>query len=195
MSDQRFEAKEKTVMKMSRDGLYEESLGSGESRLISGQTDASENIQMTSDPPASGSIRKPEDLFYDRRTTYAESTKESYSAESPPSQSRRHRYTSYGKQAGRTWETRIDLPKAAAEGGEHQNERSSDEAGHRRKSRQRKQSEQFRKAEAGETGRDVPQEKVSSEDPGDEGAEETEEAVITDHSSRMRGVSSQSSFL
>ena len=91
MSDQRFEAKEKTVMKMSRDGLYEESLGSGESRLISGQTDASENIQMTSDPPASGSIRKPEDLFYDRRTTYAESTKESYSAESPPSQSRFHR--------------------------------------------------------------------------------------------------------
>jgi len=195
VSDQRFEAKEKTVMKMSRDGLYEESLGSGESRLISGQTDASENIQMTSDPPASGSIRKPEDLFYDRRTTYAESTKESYSAESPPSQSRFHRYTSYGKQAGRTWETRIDLPKAAAEGGEHQNERSSDEAGHRRKSRQRKQSEQFRKAEAGETGRDVPQEKVSSEDSGDEGAEETEEAVITDHSSRMRGVSSLSSFL
>ena len=195
MSDHRFEAKERTVMKMSRDGLYEESLGSGEARRISERTDENENIQIDTDSPVSGAVRKPEDLFYGRGKPYAESIRESHDAALPPNRSRRRKQSTYGKQAEKTRERRSDLPEEdKVEGGENQNERSADE-GYRRKSQQRKRSEQFRKTEAGEKERSTPQKKVSPEDSGDEGTEEAEEAVISDHSSRMRSVKGHSSAL
>ena len=147
MAERRYEARERTVKKMSRDGLTEESLRTGNSRSVSmkpGADDALEDRRLKNRKDLAG-ISQQEN--------------------------------------------------GSPEGGINRDERSSE--GNRKKVLQRDQADRFRKTEDEDAGKRKPslQHQAAQKDSGEEGIEEAEEKLTSDHSARMSSMRGQSAAL
>ena len=143
MSERRYEAKERTVNRMTRGGLLEESL----------------QQPVTADGKRQGQKK-------------------------------------YRQMDERARDHNADQKEGSPEGGNASDERSFDDKGKHRKALQRGQAERFRENEKAESDRRWSQQsEVSSEDTGDEGSEEAEEKLTSEHSARMEGMGGRSAAL
>ena len=168
MADQAIEAKEKTVMKMSRDGLYEEALDSGASRRISRRAKENEIVHEEAE--------SPESLHGSRRNPHADSDMESRSAAPPPDRTQRRQQATY---AGRIREGRANsLESGSREGGEKYREQSTENTGDLGTHQRRLRSSQLQKAESDETGGSREKEMLPEKDSGDERTEEAWQSSI-----------------
>lgn len=184
MAERKYEAKERTVTKMTREGLVEESLRSNIStREGEVSTDA-------------GIVRHPLET-YDRRRLYAETEATSDEEQAATQNGKKQRQKQYSQLAVRGKTDAGNQEKRSPEGGVSSDERSYEDNGKRRKALQRGQAERFREAEEAESDRrrKPQQREISQEDSGDEGAEEAEEKLTSEHSARMAGMRGHSAAL
>lgn len=200
MSEKEFKAKERTVQKMSRDGLLEENLSSGTSKRVSQRVRQDVSMKEGDISSDAGIFRHSGEMPDGRRKIYAEGDAGDREQAASPENARRRQKQS--KVSERSITDRSITKEAygqeedSPEGGDFDAERSSKEAGYGRKARQRKRADQlYEKAESEGAGkRRLPQKAVSTEDSGDEGAEE-DENLISDHSSRMDSMRGKSCAL
>ena len=82
MSEKEFKAKERTVQKMSRDGLLEESLSSGTSKRVSQRVRQDGSMKEGDISSDAGIFRHSRDVPGDKRKLYAEKSEEGASAPS-----------------------------------------------------------------------------------------------------------------
>ena len=190
MAERKFEAKERTVNKMTREGLTEESLASGASRRVSKRTSEVLSMKEGDISTDAGAIRHSLDASDNRRKLYAE--KNSAGSEEQPESDigKKQRHRKYRQMAERGESDAIGLDEGSPEGGIQSDERSFEDYGRQRKARQRGRAERYREAEEAESDRrEKPlQSEVSAENSGDEGAEEAEETLTSEHSARMEGM-------
>ena len=182
MAERKYEAKERTVNKMTPGGLGEESLG---------LHDTKREGEVSTD---AGILRHPQNAN-DWRRLYAESDADN-TPESSQSASTNKQRQRQNRQVDR--QEKHNSPEqetGSPEGGTFRNERSYEDNGTRRKALQRGRAERFRETEKAEYDRrSKPQQgDLSPEDSGDEGAEEAEEKLTSEHSARMEGMHDHSS--
>ena len=189
MSEKEFKAKERTVQKMSRDGLLEESLSSGTSKRVSQRVRQDGSMKEGDISSDAGIFRHSRDVPGDKRKLYAEKSEEGASAPSS-SQKGRQRQRPERSIPERAYEEIEDSP----EGGRSDGERSSEKTGTGRKTQQRKRADHFRKETEYEGTGDPKKKTAPAEDTGEEGAEE-EENLTSEHSSRMDSVRGRSAAL
>ena len=184
MAERKYEAKERTVNKMTPGGLGEESLGLHYTKREG---------EVSTD---AGILRHPQNAN-DWRRLYAESDADN-TPESSQSASTNKQRQRQNRQVDR--QEKHNSPEqetGSPEGGTFRNERSYEDNGTRRKALQRGRAERFRETEKAEYDRrSKPQQgDLSPEDSGDEGAEEAEEKLTSEHSARMEGMHDHSSAL
>ncbi len=193
MADQRIKAREKTVSKMTRDGLIEESLGSGNSIRVSNRP---ENLSLREKDLLSdaGTIQHPQEAPDEQRKIYAENETVGSIKQPVSPNSKRQRQKKYKQELEHQSNDDASLEEGSPEGGNASDERSFDVKGKHRKALQRGQTERFRKVEEAEANgwRKPSQGEVSSEDTGDEGTEEAEEKLTSEHSVRRVGMRGRS---
>ncbi len=190
MSGQKYEAKVRTVNKMTREGLIEESLASGSSKRVSKQTSEELSMKEGETSTDAGVFRHPQDMPDNHRALYFEEEDPGREEQPVSGNGKKHRQKRYRQMAERK---RIDADgqnEGSPEGGIISDERSSTDTGKHRKALQRGQEERFRegeKAESDRRGRPL-QSELSTENSGDEGTEEAEEKLTSEHSARMEGM-------
>ena len=190
MSEKEFKAKERTVQKMSRDGLLEESLTSGTSKRVSQRVRQDGSMKEGDISSDAGIFRHSRDIPGDKRKLYAEKSEDEGASAPSSSQKGRQRQRPERSIPERAYEEIEDSP----EGGRSDGERSSEKTGTGRKTQQRKRADHFRK-EAENEGAGSPKKKSApAEDTGEEGTEE-EEKLTSEHSSRMNSVRGHSAAL
>ena len=184
MAERKYEAKERTVNKMTREGLVEESL------------DARVSMREGEVSTDAGILRHSLDA-HDRRRLYAEAETASDEEQPVTQNGKKQRQRQYRQTAERGRTDADGREKGSPEGGISSDERSYEDNGKRRKALQRGQAERFRDAEEAESDRrrKPQQREISQEDSGDEGAEEAEEKLTSEHSARMEGMRGHSAVL
>lgn len=188
MSEKEFKAKERTVQKMSRDGLLEESLTSGTSKRVSQRVRQDGSMKEGDISSDAGIFRHSGDAPGNKRKLYAEKSDSDETSASSDSQRRRQRP---GRSIPeRAYEEIEDSP----EGGVSDAERSSEKAGSGRKTQQRKRADHFRKEAENEGAGSQKKKSAPAEGTGEEGTEE-EENLTAEHSSRMNSVRGHSAAL
>ena len=190
MAERKYEAKERTVKRMTREGLIEESLASGASKRVSKRTSEILSMKEGDLSTDAGILRHPQDTPDNHRKLYSEEEDPSREEQPASDNGKKHSQKRYRQMAARE---RIDadgLDEGSPEGGMASDERSFEENGKHRKALQRSRAERFCEAEEAEPDRRRKplQSEISSEDSGDEGAEETEEKLTSEHSARMEGM-------
>lgn len=194
MSERKYEARERTVSKMTRDGLVEESLSSGTSKQMSKRSSEFLSMREGEISTDADAFRHPRDMFDDRRKLYAENDVEGAEEQPATVDGNKQKKKKYRQMAERSRNNADGQEEGSPEGGDAGNERSFEDKGKRRKAFQRVQAERFREVEEAESeGRTKPlQGEISPEDTGDEGTEEAEEKLTSEHSARMEGMRGRS---
>lgn len=194
MSEKEFKAKERTVQKMSRDGLLEENLRSGTKKRVSQRIRQDRTMREGDISSDAGVFRHSKDKPADKRTLYAEQEPEVEVQADSSGKSRQIQKRRQVRERDIPDRSRVQK-EDAPEGGDFDAERSSKETGDR-KVLQRKRAGKIREAAEGEGAekRRLPQKVAPEEDSGDEGAEE-DEKLTSDHSTRMDSVRGHSSAL
>ena len=184
MAERKNEANERTVNKMTPGGLGEESLGLHDNKPEG---------EVSTD---AGILRHPQNAN-DRRRLYAESDADNTPESSQSTSTNKQRQRQYRQVDRQEKHNSTEQETGSPEGGTFRNERSYEENGTRRKALQRGRAERFRETEKAEYDRrSKPQQgDLSPEDSGDEGAEEAEEKLTSEHSARMEGMHDHSSAL
>lgn len=184
MAERKYEAKERTVNKMTPGGLGEEPLGLHDNKREG---------EVSTD---AGILRHPQNAN-DWRRLYAESDADNTPESSQSASTNKQRQRQYRQVDRQEKHNSTEQETGSPEGGTFRNERSYEDNGTRRKALQRGRAERFRETEKAEYDRrSKPQQgDLSPEDSGDEGAEEAEEKLTSEHSARMEGMHDHSSVL
>ena len=184
MAERKYEAKERTVNKMTPGGLGEESLA---------LHDTKREGEVSTD---AGILRHPQNAN-DWRRLYAESDADNTPESSQSASTNKQRQRQYRQVDRQEKHNSTEQETGSPEGGTFRNERSYEDNGTRRKALQRGRAERFRETKKAEHDRrSKPQQgDLSPEDSGDEGAEEAEEKLTSEHSARMEGMHDHSSAL
>ncbi|MBQ7370318.1 MAG: C40 family peptidase [Blautia sp.] len=194
MSEKEFKAKERTVQKMSRDGLLEENLRSGTSKRVSQRVRQDSDMRKGDISTDVGVFRHSKDMPADRRMLYAEQEADAQVRGDSSGKSQQIQKRKQARERDLTDRSRVQ-EEDSPEGGDFDAERSSKETGGR-KALQRKRAGQIREEteDEGAGKRRLTKKVASEEDSGDEGAEENEN-LTSEHSSRMDSVRGHSSAL
>ena len=193
MSERRYEAKERIVSKMTREGLVEEPLSSESSNRVKNGLSEARSMREGDISTDADLLRHPLDAAEGRKKLYMEEPNE----DQPEAGSdKKHRQKQYRQAVRHGSAENAGLEDRSPEGG-NRDERSHEDQRKTHKVRQRDQAERFRETEEAESGgrRKHLQGEVSTEDPGDEGSKEAEEKLTSDHSVRMEGMRDCSSAL
>lgn len=194
MPGRKYEAKERTVKKMSRDGLLEESLSSGKQTRVSNRMREDISIREGALDTDAGLLRhsaKPPD---DRGGIYGKG--QEIPEQEPAASSGNRR-----KQRCKSQRIQKEIPGMTAEGVSEGGDLDAGQfpEGNDRKSQQRKRAVQYREQmeRAVPARKKLSQKEIPAEDTGSEGTEEIEksENLISEHSSRMDSVRGRSAAL